>query len=83
MSVILPEEQAILDPGLVARVMDKWRNRTVRVEFSSMNVYKKKDKILIALNVFSKEILDIRCDLGLVRKPQKFQTHITLLEKVV
>ena len=88
LSVMLKEEQEKIDPEVVKKVVEMWQGKPVEIVIDKMFFYIKKDKhnkkkLLLALNVWSDGVLEIREDLGLERKPNKFVTHITLLEKNV
>ena len=83
---MLLEEMDMVDKKTVEDVMNKWKTRRINLTIERFRVYHKLDKKkgwiqLFALDVASEDILDLREDLGLPRKPSKFTTHITLLEK--
>ena len=75
--MVLPEEEVYLslaDLRLIKNV-----DRNVHLEVTGVDFYEKEGKKVLALKVKSKEIVII----GLQRKPEKLQLHISLYENDV
>ena len=87
MSVLLKEEQSKMSREKTQMVMDRWKKKTMNIKITNLFVYSKVDEkkglmLLLALGVHCKELHELRKDLGWPEKPEKFTSHITLLEKV-
>ena len=70
----------------VEEAMIKWKDKKVDVKIKGIVTSKKFDKrkgwlVLIALEIESTEILELREDLNVEKQPKKLTLHITLLEK--
>ena len=86
MSVMLKEEWENIEPSKVAETIEKWKTVPVEVVLKRCYVYQKfkQDEgwlTIFALTAHSDDVLSIRKDLGLERKPQKYCMHVSLLEK--
>ena len=86
MSIMLPEERKKIVPSVVEDVVQRWRGKTVSINLRNCFVYKMLHRIkgwltIFALNAQSEDVLKIREDLGLQKKPVKYNMHVSLLEK--
>ena len=83
---MLKEEWQRIPPQTVDDVVKKWESTPVSITICNCYLYKmfhnyKGWLTLFALNATSEDVYSIREDLGLTRKPEKYNMHITLLEK--
>ena len=83
---MLKEEWKNIEPSKVADVIEKWKGIPVEVVLKKCYVFKKFKECkgwltIFALTAQSDDVLSIREDLGLVRKPLKYCMHISMLEQ--
>ena len=84
MSILLVEEQKSIDKEVVQDAIKKWKDRPVNITIKQFHLYRKFDEkkgwlLLLALEVESEDVLEIREDMKLERKPKKLNIHVTLL----
>ena len=83
---MLKEEQANINSSTVEHVIKEWEKKPISVTITGSYLYKMYHKskgwlTLFALNAYSDDVLEMREDLGLQRKPYKYNMHVTLFEK--
>ena len=79
-SLVLGREEELLDA--IDLEVIKAIDRDIEVEVSGVSVYRdaRGKKLIFALNVESASMLQIRWNLGLDRKPEELNLHISLFE---
>ena len=89
MSVLLAEEwKEIAKDAELQEKLKEFNGTEVTIVFKGVEVYEKYDRkkgwmTLVALGVESEDILNVRKNLGLNRKPDKLHLHCTMLEKLI
>ena len=88
-SVLLAEEwKEIAKDAELQEKLKEFNGTEVTIVFKGVEVYEKYDRkkgwmTLVALGVESEDILNVRKNLGLNRKPDKLHLHCTMLEKLI
>ena len=79
MSIVLPEEEVLLD--LKDVIMISKVDRLVQIDVTGCDIYTSGSKEVFALKVASDELGIIRENLQLPRAPHKLNHHISILER--
>ena len=82
-SLMIPREYGSVDASLLNHVQNKWKDRKVRFNVIDCNTYLHEDKFgqkawIICLKVSSRQIAELRSDLGLY--DLHYNSHVSILE---